>query len=171
VVNDISAGRDDPGLLPLVAARKVTVVLMHMQGTPATMQKEPHYADVVSEVKAFLSERIAFALDSGIERERLVIDPGIGFGKNLEHNLALIRAAGELAELGCPVLIGPSRKAFISKILGLEPGERLEGSLAAVVAAVLSGAHMVRVHDVKAVKRAVAVADALRREDKVRLHV
>ena len=162
MVNDISALRFDPAMAPLVAAEKVPVVLMHMQGTPRTMQQRPHYRDVVEEVKEFLRDQIRYAVQSGVDLERIIIDPGIGFGKELEHNLALLRALPALADLGRPVLVGPSRKTFIGKILDAGPEERLEGSLAAAVAAVLGGASVIRTHDVKEARRAIRVADAMR---------
>ena len=162
LVNDISALRFDPAMASLVAAEKVPVVLMHMQGTPRTMQQNPAYEDVVAEVKGFLLGRVQFAIEAGVERERIIVDPGIGFGKNLDHNLALLRGLPALAALGRPVLVGASRKTFIGKLLDAGPEERLEGSLAAAVAAVLAGANMIRVHDVKEACRAVRVADALR---------
>jgi dihydropteroate synthase len=162
IVNDISALRFDPEMASLVAVERVPIVLMHMQGTPRTMQAEPHYRDVLEEVKEFLSERVQYAIDRGAAPENIVIDPGIGFGKTLEHNLTLMRGLSSLRSLGPPILVGASRKAFIGKILGLGPDERLEGSLAATVAAVLAGANMVRVHDVKQAWRAVRIADAIR---------
>ncbi len=162
LVNDISALRFDPAMAPLVAAEKVPVALMHMQGTPQTMQQDPFYEDVVEEVKAFLQSRIQFALEAGVDRERIIVDPGIGFGKNVDHNLALLRGLSALTALGRPVLVGTSRKTFIGKLLESGPEERLEGSLAAAVAAVLAGANVIRVHDVKEAARAVRIADALR---------
>jgi len=168
LVNDISALRFDPAMVRLVARENVPVVLMHMQGRPRTMQLAPRYRDVVGEVTAFLRERVAFAVDNGVAAERIVVDPGIGFGKGLDHNLALLRDLGALGELGRPVLVGLSRKSFLGRLL--EPGApadagtpgRLEGSLAGTAAAVLSGAHIVRVHDVLETCRAVRVADAIR---------
>lgn len=162
IVNDVSALRFDAEMAGLVAAEKVPVILMHMQGVPRTMQAEPRYHDVVGEVGDFLAARIQFALEHGIERDKIIIDPGIGFGKTLDHNLELLRALPALAALGQPLLAGVSRKSFIGKILGLEPGERLEGSLAAAVAAVLGGANLIRAHDVKETRRAVRIADAIR---------
>jgi len=162
VINDISALGFDAAMAPLAAAEKVPVVLMHMQGTPRTMQQSPSYGDVVEEVRTYLHSRMQFAVESGVETERIVIDPGIGFGKNLEHNLALLRGLFALTALGRPVLVGTSRKTFLGKLLDAAPEERLEGSLAAAVAAVLAGANIVRVHDVKEAVRAVRIADALR---------
>jgi len=162
VVNDISALRFDPAMASLVAREKVPVVLMHMQGTPRTMQQRPRYQDVLAEVKDFLAGRIRFALESGIELDRIIVDPGIGFGKELEHNLELLKGLSTLVSLGRPLLVGPSRKAFIGKLLGLASDSRLEGSLAAAVAAVLGGANIVRMHDVKEARRAIGIADAIR---------
>lgn len=162
MVNDISALTFDAGMADLVAAEKVPVVLMHMQGTPRTMQLEPHYSDVVAEVRNFLARRVEFAMQTGIEREKIIIDPGIGFGKTLEHNLALLKGLPGLARVGQPLLVGVSRKGFIGKLLDAVADERLEGSLAAAVAAVLAGAHIIRAHDVKATCKAIRIADAIR---------
>lgn len=162
IVNDISALRFDPAMVRLLAGEKVPVVLMHMQGTPRTMQADPQYADVVREVRDFLAEQLYDAMDAGVEAESIVLDPGIGFGKSVGHNIQLLRGLSMLAALGQPLLVGVSRKTFIGKILGAEPDQRLEGSLAGAVAAVLGGANIVRVHDVAATCRAVRVADALR---------
>jgi dihydropteroate synthase len=162
VVNDISALRFDPDMISLIVEEKVPVVLMHMQGTPRTMQESPRYQNVLQEVKDFLRSRVAFSVERGVAPGQIVIDPGIGFGKDLEHNLALIRGISTLTSLAQPVLVGPSRKTFIGKILNVGPDDRLEGSLAAAVAAVLGGANMIRMHDVKEARRAMALADALR---------
>ena len=162
IVNDISALRFDPALVSLVAAEGVPVILMHMQGRPQTMQAEPEYGDVVREVRDFLAAQLYEAMDGGIAAERIVLDPGIGFGKTLEHNLQLLRGLPALAALGQPLLVGASRKAFIGKILGFDSNRRLEGSLAVAVAAVLGGANLLRVHDVGETCRAARVADAIR---------
>jgi dihydropteroate synthase len=162
IVNDISALRFDPQMAVLVAAEKVPVVIMHMQGTPQTMQAEPCYNNVLREVQDFLTTQVHFAIEAGVERENIIIDPGIGFGKTLDHNLTLFRGLPALASMGQPLLLGASRKTFIGKILGVEPDERLEGSLAAAVAAVFGGAHILRVHDVKETRKAIRVADAIR---------
>jgi dihydropteroate synthase len=162
IVNDISALRSDPGMVSLVVAEKAPVVLMHMQGSPRTMQVSPHYENVVEEVKTFLLDRVRYAVEAGAEPARILIDPGFGFGKSLGHNLGLLRDLPALASLGHPLLVGPSRKTFIGKVLGVGPEDRLEGTLAAVAAAVLGGANMIRVHDVKEARRAVQIADALR---------
>lgn len=162
IVNDISAFRFDAAMVSLVASERVPVVLMHMRGTPRTMQAEPRYDDVLQEVKGFLATRIQYAVEAGVEREKIILDPGIGFGKNLAHNLTLLRGLPALAALEQPLLVGASRKTFIGKILGVEPDERLEGSLAAAVAAVLGGAHIIRAHDVKETRKAVRIAHAIR---------
>jgi len=162
IVNDISALRFDPEMVSLVAREQVPVVLMHMQGTPRTMQAEPRYDNVVGEVTDFLETQVSGAVDRGVPRHAIIIDPGIGFGKTLEHNLALLRGLPSLTGLGQPVLVGASRKAFIGKILGVDADERLEGSLAVAVAAVLNGANMLRVHDVRETVRAARIADAIR---------
>jgi dihydropteroate synthase len=162
IVNDISALRFDGGMAALVAEEKVPVVLMHMQGTPQTMQMDPHYGDVVQEVKDFLAAQVRFAEESGIAPESIIIDPGIGFGKRIEHNLCLLNRLSELSSLGYPLLVGASRKAFIGKILDVTADERMEGSLAAAVAAVLAGTNIIRAHDVKETRRALSVADAIR---------
>jgi dihydropteroate synthase len=162
IVNDISALRLDEKMLSLVAAEKVPVVLMHMRGTPRTMQQEPHYDDVVREVRDFLAMQLYEAMDGGVAPEAIIIDPGIGFGKTIDHNLELLRGLPVLAALGQPLLVGVSRKAFIGKILNLAADERLEGSLAAAVAAALAGANILRVHDVPETAKAVRVADAVR---------
>jgi dihydropteroate synthase len=161
VVNDVTGGRD-PAMLEVVRDGGVGVVLMHMLGEPKTMQDDPRYDDVVAEVHEYLRERIEAAVFAGIPEVRVCVDPGIGFGKNVEHNLALLRAVPGLCTLGAAVLVGASRKRFIGTLSGTEdPAERLEGSLAAAVLAVAYGADVVRVHDVKETVRAVRVADAI----------
>ena len=162
MVNDVSAGTMDEALLPTVAELGVPYVLMHMQGTPRTMQADPRYEDVVGEVYDFLAAQLAQLDALGVARERVVVDPGIGFGKRLEHNLALLRRLREFTSLGRPILIGASRKSFVGQLTGTEdPTDRLEGSLAAAALAVASGARVLRVHDVAATARAVAVAHAI----------
>lgn len=164
LVNDISALRLDPGMAPLIADRGAPVVLMHMKGTPRTMQKNPNYEDVVEEVRAFLRERIAFAVESGIPPDRLLIDPGLGFGKRLRDNFEIIARLREFRVLNVPLLIGPSRKAFVGVTTPPIPVEdRLEGTLAALALCVANGADVVRVHDVRAGARACRLADAVAR--------
>ncbi|TMK59915.1 MAG: dihydropteroate synthase [Actinobacteria bacterium] len=164
VVNDITAGRDTK-LLEIVARTGAGIVLMHMLGEPKTMQDDPRYDDVVAEVNEFLRERIEAAVFAGIPEERTCIDPGIGFGKTVEHNLALLRAVPALRMLGAAVMVGASRKGFIGTLTGVEdPAARFEGSLAVAVLAAAYGADLVRVHDVEATVRALKVADAVVRE-------
>jgi len=162
LVNDVSAGRDDPDLLTVAAEARAPVVLMHMQGTPATMQDDPCYADVVAEVEAFLAGRCAAAEAAGVARDAIVVDPGIGFGKRDEHNYALLAALPRLTRLGHPVLVGTSRKGFIGRALGGAPmDERVEGTAATVVWSVERGARIVRVHDVRQMVRTVRMTEAL----------
>jgi len=160
IVNDIAALLDDEALAPLCAARGVPVVLMHKKGVPANMQAAPLYTDCVSEVRDFLVAAAERAIAMGIAPDRIVIDPGIGFGKRLEDNLALLSRLDELAATGYPVLVGLSRKSFIGTITGAAPGERLPGSLAAACAARSRGAVIFRVHDVAETVAALAVFDA-----------
>jgi dihydropteroate synthase len=162
LVNDVTAGRDDPDLLPLVARRGAGVCLVHMRGEPRTMQSDPEYGDVVEDVRAFLAARVEAAVAAGVAEERIIVDPGIGFGKRLEHNLALLRGIGRLAELGRPVVVGVSRKSMFGRLLGREVGERLAGSLAAGLLAVDDGAAVLRVHDVRETVDALAVWRAVR---------
>jgi len=159
-VNDVSAFRFDPALAGLVADRGATCCLMHMRGAPRTMQDDPRYDDVVADVKAFLAERLAFAVREGVAEERIWLDPGIGFGKTAEHNLELLRRLGELVDLGRPVLVGTSRKSFLGRLTGREVGDRLPGTIATNVLALAAGARGFRVHDVAAVRDALAVAAA-----------
>jgi dihydropteroate synthase len=162
IINDVSAGRDDDQMLPLAAQRHTPIVLMHMLGVPKTMQDSPRYDDVVGEVGEFLAARLAAAAAAGVERSRCIVDPGIGFGKLLEHNLDLIAGLGALAELGCPVLIGPSRKRFIGELAGEASGvRRVAGTIAACLAAWRRGATIFRVHDVAAARQAFTVAAAV----------
>ncbi|HYR96061.1 MAG TPA: dihydropteroate synthase [Candidatus Binatus sp.] len=162
LVNDVSAGRFDPGMLPLCAASGVPVVLMHMQGTPATMQQDPRYTDVVTEVTEFLAERAQAAAEAGVAPDAIVVDPGIGFGKTVEHNCRLLRRLDLIAALGYPILVGVSRKGFIGGLLGGRGAEaRLHGTAAAVALAVAGGARLLRVHDVAAMRDVVAVAEAV----------
>jgi dihydropteroate synthase len=159
-VNDVTAFRGDPALAALVAERDVDCCLMHMLGTPRTMQDDPRYGDVVSEVKAFLEERLAFAVAEGVREERVMLDPGIGFGKTVAHNLELIRRLDEIVAIGRPVVFGVSRKSFLGKITGREPGDRGVATAAANVLALERGASVFRVHDVPETLDALAVAAA-----------
>ena len=161
IVNDVTALRGDPEMAALCAEREATVVLMHMLGTPRTMQDEPRYDDVVAEVKAFLAERIEAATAAGVAEERIWLDPGVGFGKTAEHNLELLRRLGELRDLGLPLVVGTSRKSFIGRLDGSGAGERLGGTIASSVLAAAEGADVLRVHDVVEVGQAMAVAGAI----------
>lgn len=161
IVNDVTALRGDAQMAGLCAERGVGVVLMHMPGDPRTMQDEPSYGDVVGEIKEFLAERVEAAVAAGIAEERIWLDPGIGFGKMLEHNLELLRRLGELRELGRPLVVGTSRKSFIGRIDGSEVGDRLGGTIASTVLAAAEGADVLRVHDVAETSQAIGVAEAV----------
>jgi dihydropteroate synthase len=161
ILNDISAMRYDPEMLPLAAEKQIPVILMHMRGTPATMQALTVYSDLLGEIKVFFTRRLEKALEAGLKKKHLIIDPGIGFAKNRRQNLQLIRNLDYFSSLNVPVLIGVSRKSFLGRILDLPPDERLEGTIAACLLAMQAGAHILRVHDVAAVHRAVRVAEAV----------
>ena len=164
IVNDVTALRGDPRLAALVAEARCPVILMHMKGEPKTMQRHPHYDDVVGEVRDFLAARAEYAVSAGVEPQNIIVDPGIGFGKTLEHNLELLRRLEAIAELGFPVLIGASRKRFIGTITGVEEArDRVFGTVAANVLAREKGAALFRVHDVRANREALEVADAVLR--------
>jgi dihydropteroate synthase len=170
IVNDVTALRGDPDLAALCAERGCELVLMHMLGDPRTMQENPIYGDVVDDVKAFLSERIEFAVSEGVDERRIWVDPGIGFGKTVEHNLELHRRLGELADLGRPIAFGSSRKSFIGKLTGAEVDQRLGGTIASNVIAYANGAGMLRVHDVAPMRDALRVARAVMRGPSDRSH-
>jgi dihydropteroate synthase len=159
IVNDVSGFGMDGELPKVVASAGASVVLMHMRGTPQTMQQQIAYADLFGEIKEALARAVEKARDAGIRQ--IIIDPGIGFAKGLKENLRLLGGSREFQSLGCPVLVGPSRKTFIGEILGTPVEDRVEGTIGAAVAAALSGANIVRVHDVRAVRRALMVADAI----------
>ena len=162
IVNDISALRFDGRMVDVVRERGAGAVLMHMLGTPQTMQNNPQYADVVTDVRGFLQARIAFAIDHGIEKRQIAIDPGIGFGKTVEDNLKLLAHMEKFQSLGCAVMVGTSRKAFIGKVLTREPRERLWGTAATVAWAVAHGANVVRVHDVAEIVDVVRMIEAVK---------
>lgn len=163
MINDISALRTDKMMLRTLAGRPCKIVLMHMQGTPATMQADPTYGDVVAEIIAFFKERLAACAAAGIESKRIWLDPGIGFGKTVEHNLEILRRLGEFQILECPLLVGLSRKGFLGKITGeSDPAKRLVASVTAGLLAALSGADVLRVHDVAEHAAALRVAGAVR---------
>jgi dihydropteroate synthase len=159
-VNDVTAFRAAPQLAELVAERGADCCLMHMLGEPRTMQRAPHYDDVVGEVRGFLEERVQFALDAGVRAERIMVDPGIGFGKTVDHNLELLRRLDAFTELGFPVVVGTSRKSFLGAITAQPELERLAGTIATCVMAFERGASVFRVHDVGPVRDALAVAAA-----------
>jgi dihydropteroate synthase len=161
IVNDVTALRADPEIGALCADRGAGLVLMHMQGTPRTMQLEPAYDEVVGDVKAFLAERLEAATAAGVAEERIWLDPGIGFGKTLDHNLELLRRLGELRDLGRPLVVGTSRKSFIGKLDGSEVGDRIGGTIASSILALAEGADVLRVHDVHEVSQAARLAAAI----------
>ena len=161
MVNDVTALRSEPDLAAVCADAGCDVVLMHMLGDPRTMQENPVYDDVVEDIKAFLAERIEFAVSRGVDQERIWIDPGIGFGKTVEHNLELHRRLGEFTELGRPIAFGSSRKSFIGKLTGAEVDERIGGTIASNVVAYANGARMLRVHDVAPMRQALTIAEAI----------
>lgn len=167
VVNDVSALRHDPALAAVVREYRAGLVLMHMRGTPATMQDEPEYGDVVTEVCVFLRGRVRFALESGVERECIAVDPGIGFGKTVRHNLILLSHLDLLRGLGYPVLLGVSRKRFLGELLGEEwPERRIFGTAAAVAWGFWAGVHIFRVHDVKPIVQVLTVYRAIAEAEK-----
>jgi dihydropteroate synthase len=161
IVNDVTALRYDPEMAALCGERDATVVLTHMLGTPPTMQDHPRYREVVADLRQFFEERLAAAVAAGIDEERVWLDPGIGFGKTDEHNAALLRRLGELAELGRPLVVGTSRKSFIGRVDGSPPAERLGGTIASSLLAAANGAAVLRVHDVAEMRQALRVADAV----------
>ena len=162
IINDISALRDDPCMASVVADAGAGMILMHRQGEPLTMQNDPCYTDVVREIGDFLQTRLQFAVAAGIAAERIVLDPGIGFGKRIEHNLEILKKLSVFHELGRPIAVGPSRKGFLGSLLGRDVAEREWGTAATVAAAVLQGAHIVRVHAVAQMKEVACVSWAIR---------
>lgn len=162
MVNDISGGTFDSSMFSTVASLNVPIVIMHIRGTPQTMQKMTDYQDVVEEISNFLLQQITAATTAGIKREKIIIDPGIGFAKNLEQNLEIFRRLTELKKLNCPILVGPSRKSFIGRILNQpDPKARVWGTAAACCAAIFNGADILRVHDVEQMRDVSMVADAI----------
>ncbi|MEW6569811.1 MAG: dihydropteroate synthase [Nitrospirota bacterium] len=164
MVNDISGLRFDPKMTSVVFRNKVPVVVMHIKGEPKNMQQNPFYHELIPEIVSYLRTSIGLALDAGISEEMIIVDPGLGFGKTFEHNLEIIHKLEQFTYLKKPILVGPSRKTFIGKILGdLPPEERSEGTASAVAISIFNGANIIRVHDVKAMVRVARVADAIRR--------
>jgi dihydropteroate synthase len=161
IINDISALRFDSDMISLVRETDVPVIIMHMQGTPSDMQVAPHYDDVVVDIKDFFKERLAWAAENGVPGKRIVIDPGIGFGKTVGHNLSILKRLAEFSELGCPILIGHSRKAFIGKLLGTEVDKRDAATAAVSALCAMKGVSILRVHDVKKTVEAVRLAEAI----------
>jgi dihydropteroate synthase len=162
IINDISGLKFDPSLAEVASREDVPLVLMHIRGTPETMQKNVHYDSLFSEILQYLKDSIHGAESAGLDPRQIIIDPGIGFGKTVEDNLFIIRNLFEFRVLGKPILLGTSRKNFIGKVLNAEVGERLEGTLSSITVGVLNGANIIRSHDVLQAKRAIAVADAIR---------
>jgi len=163
LINDISALRFDPDMAPLAAELQTPVALMHMQGTPRDMQRHPHYHDLLGEIRDFFRDRLDFAVSRGLSPDLLVLDPGIGFGKTWQHNLEILNHLDVFLDLGCPLLVGPSRKGFIGHILGLPAGEERDiGSLAALAIAVTRGARIIRTHNVAYARQFLAVLEAIR---------
>ena len=162
IINDISGLHFDPGLAQVAAKEDAPLVLMHIRGTPETMQKDVHYDSLFSEILQYLKDSIQRAESTGLDPRQIIIDPGIGFGKTVEDNLLIIKNLYEFRILGKPILLGTSRKTFIGKILNTEVGDRLEGTLSSIAIGVLNGAHIIRSHDVLQAKKAIAVADAIR---------
>ncbi len=165
MVNDISALRFDPEMKKILAEYRVPVVLMHIKGTPKNMQDDPQYQNVLDEIKTYLEDSIKMAKDAGIEEHKIIIDPGIGFGKTLEDNLKILKNLKGFASLGKPILVGVSRKSFIGKILNLPADQRLEGSLAALAVSIINGANILRVHDVRESKRVARLVDSILKQD------
>jgi dihydropteroate synthase len=161
IINDISGLGFDTELGSVAAQYDVPVILMHIKGKPKNMQMNPSYDNVVTEIYEYFKERLKFAIGFGIKKEQIVLDPGLGFGKHLRHNYEIVNGLKKFANLRCPILVGPSRKSFIQKVLNLPSEEAKEGSLAMATAAILKGAHIIRVHDVKEMKRAAQIADFL----------
>ena len=161
IINDISALQQDPEMVPVVREFGAGVVLMHRQGTPATMQQNPHYSDVVRKVREFLGERIEFALARGVKKTQIAVDPGLGFGKSVEHNRQLVAGLEQFRSLDCPILVGASRKSFIGQLLNRPVSERLPGSLAVAAWAIAHGARIVRTHDVAATVDVVRLIAAM----------
>ena len=162
IINDITALRHDPKMTEVAGNGRIPVILMHMQGTPKTMQINPTYDSVIDDINLFFRERMDAVRNAGLQEDCLILDPGIGFGKTTEQNLEILRSLHRLRNLRRPLLVGPSRKSFIGQVLGLPIDDRLEGTSAAVAAAVLGGASIVRVHDVKAMVRVVRMADSIK---------
>ena len=162
IINDISGFSFDNRMIDVVRESKVPVIIMHMQGDPSNMQNNPVYDDLIIDISSFFKSKIKLAIDAGIKKEQIIIDPGIGFGKTVGNNFQLINQLNEFCKIGFPVMIGPSRKSFIGTTLNLPVDDRLEGTAAAVAVGVMNGARIVRVHDVKEIKRVVTIVEKIR---------
>jgi len=164
MLNDISGTRFDPKILELASYKNIPIIIMHMKGIPKNMQNSPQYKNVIEEIKSFLKKRVETALKSGIKKNKIIIDPGIGFGKRLKDNLKIIGNLNSFNELDLPILIGVSRKSFIGNLLNVNPDQRIEGTIASSLISVLQGAHILRTHDVASLKKALIVTDAIMNE-------
>jgi len=162
MVNDISGLQFDKKMVKIIKEKNVPVIIMHIKGTPRNMQQDPHYENLMEEIVAYFQDRVEFCHEHGIKNEKIILDPGIGFGKRLQDNFELLRELKQISDLGFPVLSGPSRKSFIGLTLDLQVDERVEGTAAAVTASILNGTKIVRVHDVKEMKRVATIADNIR---------
>mgnify|MGYP001166781790 CR=1 FL=1 len=162
IINDISGLTKDPAMVEIGAEFQVPIVIMHMQGNPVNMQNKPYYKDIIFDISKFFSDQIKLALDAGISRKNIILDPGIGFGKSVDHNFQLIKHLKKFCDFGFPVLIGPSRKSFIGIVLDLPVNDRFEGTSSVITAGILNGARIVRVHNVEKIKRVVTIADKIR---------
>ena len=161
IVNDISGLTFDQNMSTFLSGRDIPVIIMHIKGKPKTMQSNPIYDDLLNDINSFFKKQIIFAQSNGIVRDNIILDPGIGFGKTFNHNLTIINNLKDLCNLGHPIMVGTSRKAFIGDILDAPPSERVEGTIASVVASVINGANIVRVHDVKEIKKAIMVTEKI----------
>lgn len=161
IVNDVSGMTADPEMASMIAEADIPVILMHAKGTPENMQRKPWYTDTIGEVKAWLSERIQYAEAAGIRHQHILIDPGIGFGKRVSDNLLILKSLDQFKDLACPIVIGPSRKSFIGRVLNLPAQERLEGTAAAIALSISCGARIIRVHDVAPMVRVARMTDAI----------
>ena len=166
IVNDIYGLRWRGGsMADIIAEKKVSVIIMHMKGTPQDMQENPQYDDVVSEIYKFFKERLKFAKSKGTKKEKIILDPGIGFGKTLRHNILIMKNLSKFGKLGIPIMVGPSRKSFISGLLNVDVSNRLEGTIASSIYSLLNGAKYLRVHDVLSLKRSLTVFEAIKNAD------
>ena len=161
IINDISGLRFDKDMIHLVNKLQVPVIVMHMLGNPQNMQNDPLYTDIMKELISFFQERVDLMIANGIMKNNIILDPGIGFGKTVDHNFTIIRELNQIVNLGFPVLVGPSRKSFIGHTLNLPPGERIEGTAAAITAAIMNGSRIVRIHDVKEILRVVKITEQI----------